>query len=167
MNSGRIRFILVVVSCLNFGIAGMMAALGVLTIIKFKGESFQEIAATPFLASYMILFALLLFLYELMWWVPVPTINRTLRKNFGFMYGLKGKGLYLIFVAFLCLGLMDEQDQVVKVLGWATGIGFLAVGVLHFFLICSNPDFLDQYRPPTAGLQRMSSTDGGQDENVV
>ena len=106
----------------------------------------------------MILFAALLFCYELVWWVPIPMVNRTLRKNFGFMYGLKGKGLYMIFVAFLCLGLLDESNQTIKILGWATGIGFLAVGILHIFLILSNPDFVDEYKPPTAGLERMGST---------
>lgn len=142
----------------------MMAALGVLTLLAIDSD--VDALATPFLATYMILFALLLFIYELMWWVPVPHINKTLRKNFGFMYGLKGKGLYLIFVAFLCLGLMDESSQTIKILGWATGIAFLASGLLHFFLILSNPDFVDYYKPPTAGLERMGPTDG-QGENVV
>jgi COPI associated protein len=147
------------------GCAGLMAALGVLTLLETNVESIEEIAATPFLATYMILFALLLFFYELMWWMPVPAINRTLRKNFGFMYGLKGKGFYMIFVAFLCLGLMNEGSKMVEILGWATGISFLSVGVLHIFLIISNPDFMDAYRPPTAGLER-SATDG-QGDNVV
>ena len=140
-----------------------MGTLGVLTILDYEFSSLQDIAATPFLASYMILFALLLFSYELLWWVPIAPLNRTLRKTFGFMYGLKGKGFYMIFVAFLCLGLLEENDQTIKLLGWATGIAFLAIGVLHIFLILSNPDFIDKYTPPTAGLDRMGSTT----ENVV
>ena len=146
-------------SGLNFGISAMMAALGVLTLLDFSGGSLTEIASTPFLASYMILFALLLFFYELMWWMPVPSINQSLRKNFGLMYGLKGKGLYQIFVAFLCLGLMDERHNVVRILGWSTGIAFLATGVFHLFLVFSNPDFMDAYRPPTAGLEREVDQD--------
>jgi len=68
----------------------MMATLGVLTLLEFDGgSSLTDIAATPFLASYMILFAVLLFFYELMWWMPVPKINIMLRKNFGFMYVLR------------------------------------------------------------------------------
>ena len=140
-----------------------MGALGVLTIIDYEVSSLVDIAATPFLASYMVMFAVLLFLYELLWWVPIAPLNRTLRKNFGFMYGLKGKGFYMIFVAFLCIGLLEEKNQTIKYLGWATGISFLAIGVLHIFLILSNPDFIDQYKPPTAGLERLGSTD----DNVV
>lgn len=154
----QVKCILVMVSCLNFGISAMMAALGVLTLLTFNGSSLTDIASTPFLASYMILFSALLFFYELMWWMPVPGINMSLRKNFGFMYGLKGKGLYMIFVAFLCLGLMDESNNTIRILGWATGIAFLATGVLHFFLVFSNPKYMDAYRPPTAGLERMSET---------
>jgi len=145
-----------------------MATLGVLTILAFEGSTFEEIAATPFLASYMILFSLLLFCYELMWWVPIPALNQTLRKNFGFMYGLKGKALYMIFVAFLSLGLLDEKQQMIKVMGWVVGVGFLADGILHFFLILTVPGLLEAYRPPTAGLERMGSTEGAQGtENVV
>ena len=144
----------------------MMAALGVLTLLAFDGGSLTDIASTPFLASYMILFSALLFFYELMWWMPVPYINKSLRKNFGFMYGLKGKGLYMIFVAFLCLGLMDDSNNTVRILGWATGIAYLGTGVFHFFLVLSNPDFMDAYRPPTAGLERESGVEQ-QNENVV
>lgn len=151
------------VSLLNFAVAGMMGALGVLTLLNFELHNIEDIAATPFLATYMILFAALLFVYELVWWVPIPQINRTLRKNFGFMYGLKGKGFYMIFVAFLCIGLLNEENKTIEILGWATGIAFLAVGILHIFLILSNPEFEDQYRPPTAGL--MSSTTSG--DNAV
>jgi hypothetical protein len=147
----------------------MMAALGVLTLLEFAGSNvnISDVTSKPFLATYMILFATLLFTYELMWWAPMPAINRTLRKNFGFMYGLKGKGLYMIFVAFLCIGLKNEGNDVIKILNWATGIAFLATGALHFFLICSNPDFLDKYKPPTAGLASYSSSTEGQGENVV
>lgn len=152
------------VSLLNLGVAVMMGALGVLTLIDFEFNTLTEIATTPFLAAYMILFALLLFLYELIWWLPIPAVNRTMRKNFGFMYGLKGKGFYMIFVAFICIGLLDETNQTIEILGWATGISFLATGCLHLFLILSNPDFVDKYQPPSAGLERMGSAEG---ENVV
>ncbi|CAB9500300.1 expressed unknown protein [Seminavis robusta] len=161
---GQIRCMIVMLSVLCLALAGSMGTLGVLTLLETKATSLEDIAATPFLASYMIMFALLLFLYEMMWWMPVPAVNKTLRKNFGFMYGLKGKGFYLIFVAFLCLGLMGEQSQTVEYLGWATGIAFLAVGILHIFLILSNPDFIDYYKPPTAGLERLGATEG---DNVV
>ena len=145
-------------SVLDMGLAAMMAALGVLTIIQVHKSGFNAgDLSEPFLATYMILFSLLLFMYELMWWTPLPGVNKAMRKNFGFLYGLRGKGLYLIFVACLCLGL--GKDASVKTLNWATGITFLAVGCLHWFVICFHPDLAGQYVAPTAGLITNESTD--------
>lgn len=146
---GKARLALMGLSVLGMGLAAMMGALGVLTIIEVNGSGVGQLSE-PFLAAYMVLFALLLFMYELMWWTPMPVVNKSLRKNFGFLYGLRGKGLYLIFVACLCLGL--GKDASVKTLNWATGIAFLAAGCLHWFVICFHPELAGQYTAPTAGL---------------
>merc|ERR1711915_919358 len=115
----------------------------------------------------MILFSVLLCSYECMWWMSIPSVNKVLRKNFGFMYGLRGKGLYLIFVAFLCIGL--GGDNSVKSLTWATGISFLVVGVLHMFIVCMRPDISAQYQAPTAGLDSTTGNknDVGTNPNPV
>jgi hypothetical protein len=152
-------------SVLGMGLAAMMAALGVLTIIEINkvgvGDDFSE----PFLAAYMIMFALLLFLYELMWWTPMPGVNKAMRKNFGFLYGLRGKGLYLIFVACLCLGL--GKDASVSALNWATGIAYLAAGCLHWFVVCFHPELAGQYVAPTAGLLVTEAPTEDANANVV
>ena len=127
----------------------MMAALGVLTLMTFANNNNQD-AAEGFLAVYMVLFAILLFTYELMWWMPVPWLNKVLRKNFGFMYGLQGKGLYLVFVAFLCLGLGQANEE--KALTWATGCAYLGFGVAHVLITCLNAELALKYQAPTAGL---------------
>lgn len=174
------------------GLAAMMCALGVLTLIGVHKSGIQKFdsgsggdddaveggggssssssnnrnqwnLSEPFLAFYMILFAVLLFLYELMWWSPLVTLNDNMRKNFGFLYGLRGKGLYLIFVAFLCFGL--GRDARVQILNWCTGITWLVVGVLHFFVICSKPEIAGQYQPPKTSYEMGASA--VQDENVV
>lgn len=132
--AGKGGMALMALSVLDMGLAAMMAALGVLTIIEVHKSGVNGDFSEPFLATYMILFSILLFMYELMWWTPLPGVNKAMRKNFGFLYGLRGKGLYLIFVACLCLGL--GKDASVKTLNWATGITFLAVGCLHWFVIC-------------------------------
>lgn len=106
-------------SLLGIGLAVMMAALGVLTIIEVNSSGVGDFSE-PFLAAYMVMFAALLFMYELMWWTPMPSVNKAMRKNFGFLYGLRGKGLYLIFVACLCLGL--GKDATVKELVRRMGI---------------------------------------------
>jgi len=153
---------LMVMSILNIGSAAMMAALGVLTLIEINksGGGVTDLSE-PFLASYMIMFALLLGLYEFMWWMPSPDINRIMRKNFGFLYGLLGKGFYLIFVACLCIGL--GTDARIAVLNYATGGCWIFNGLVHVFIVCFRPELAVKYHAPTAGL----SSDDDQLSNVV
>ena len=143
------RFTLICLSFLNIGLAAMMASLGILTLIEIHKNGIGDFSE-PFLACYMVMFAVLLFVYECMWWKAIPGLNKTLRKNFGFLYGIRGKGLYLIFVAFLCLGL--GKDASVATLNWSTGIAYLAAGCFHIFLVCWKPELTAEYIAPTAGL---------------
>lgn len=144
-----------VMSILNIGSAAMMAALGVLTLIEVNRDGNLNDLSEPFLATYMCMFALLLGMYEFMWWMPSPQINRIMRKNFGFLYGLLGKGFFLIFVACLCVGL--GSDARIAVLNYATGGCWIAVGVLHVFIVCFRPEMAIQYHAPTAGLSTDQS----------
>jgi COPI associated protein len=134
----------------------MMAALGVLTLLTLTFPIVDPSLA--FLAVYMMLFAILLFAYEFMWWTPIAWLNKMLRKNFGFMYGLGGKGAYLIFVAFLCLGL--GNDGLVKILTWATGISYLVFGTVHVLIPLMNPTLALKYQAPTAGLLAKEYSSG-------
>lgn len=152
-------------SVLGMGLAAMMTALGVFTIIEINKAGVGDDFSEPFLAAYMIMFALLLFFYELMWWTPMPALNKVMRKNFGFLYGLRGKGLYLIFVACLCLGL--GKDASVSALNWATGVAFLATGCLHWFVVCFHPELAGKYVAPTAGLMSAESKEDANTANVV
>jgi len=149
-------------SIMNIGLAAMMTALGVLTILNIHNGKSSACAegeenckmnksmtggfSEPFLAFYMILFAVLLFLYELMYWSPLEKLNDNMRKNFGFMYGLRGKGFYLIFVGFLCFGLGREMS--VRLLNYFTGISWLIGGCLHVFITFSKPEVAQEYQPP-------------------
>jgi hypothetical protein len=153
--------IFVVLSIIDFGLAGMMAALGVTSLLEMDFKNLEEISEA-FLAVYMVIFAVLLFIYELVWWQPIASLNKTFRRNFGFMYGLKGKGFYLIFIAFLCLGMWQDDATAVNGLDWATGLAWLAVGSGHVAMSCCWPDANDLCKPATAGL-----TDSQAGENVV
>lgn len=132
-------------SIINLLLCAGMMTLGILTLIEFQKG--MDISAA-FVAAYMILFACLLALYEFMWWSTIDAINKSMRKNFGFLYGIKGKAAYLIFVAFLTIGLEGS----IKWLRYTVGIAFLADGALHFFLLCSKPDLVSTYKSPTGGL---------------
>jgi len=174
--SGSGGWLLCLLSLLNMGLAVMMAALGVLTLIEVSsgGVNTKDTDdssssnnnrydfSEPFLAFYMILFAVLLFCYELMWWSPLTGLNDNMRKNFGFMYGLRGKGLYLIFVAFLCFGLGREAR--VMILNYFTGIAFLIGGLLHMFVICYKPEIAQKYQPPG---RASTASAADPNENVV
>lgn len=123
------RIFLVFLSLLNMGLSAAMGALGVLSCINTTA-SIDDLTSMM-LGIYMALFACILFGYELCWWQPIPAVNKTFRKNFGFMYGLNSKGLYLIFIAFLTIGLTDDNNSGVVGLDWISGIGWLAGGVVH------------------------------------
>lgn len=143
-------------SVLNLGFAAMMGALGILSLITYKPTSLDTLTQS-FLCVYMIIFGGLLFCYEFIWWQPVAALNLVFRKNFGFLYGLKGKGFYLIFSAFLTLGLVKLDSSRVHGLAVSTGIAWLAGGVLHIFVACSMPQVNAIYKPPTVGLSQMGS----------
>lgn len=145
-----------ILSILVMGIASMMMTLAIFGLISFKWKE-AESYSDAFVAVYMIIFASLLLAYELMWWGSIAFVNKSLRKNFGFLYGIRGKSLFIIFVAFLTFGLEGKNNEVVfgvvlKDLGLATGISFFAVGVLHFFIYFTKPDLLQNYKAPTAGF---------------
>jgi hypothetical protein len=142
-----------------------MAALGMLTLVNFSYKSADNYSEA-FLSIYMVIFALILFFYELMYWKGIAVLNRSFRKNFGFMYGLKGKGFYLVFIAFLCIGLRDNDSSGVNGLDWVTGVAWLAAGIFHVFIGFTMPEATEAYKPPTAGLNPTTpAEDNG--ENVV
>lgn len=134
-------------SILNVAICGVMIYLGVKGIlaVEFSFASISEL----FVIFYMFVFSALLLAYEAMWWKGIKSINKLLRKNFGFLYGIKGKAVYLVFVAFLCFGL--EGIPTLESISWITGIVWLATGVLHIFLSFAKPHLFSDYKPPTAG----------------
>ena len=143
-NSGKTNCLQRFLSIFSIGLAAMMTCLGVFGIIE-RGE-----LAEIFVSIYMILFAVLLFMYELMWWTNIDSINKNMRTNFGFLYGIKGKALYLIFVAFLVIGLKDDVS--VKFLRYMTGGCYLGTGILMIFIHFSKPELLSNYQAPTAGF---------------
>jgi hypothetical protein len=142
-----------------------MASLGILTLINFGFSSAKDFSVA-FLSVYMVIFALILFFYELMYWHGIAFFNRGFRKNFGFMYGLKGKGFYLVFIAFLCLGLRDNDSSGVNGLDLVTGVAWLATGCFHVFIGFTMPEATEAYKPPSAGLN-SSTAENDNGENVV
>lgn len=55
-----------------------------------------ETSGKLFIASYMLFFSTLLFMFELVEIRPMEWVDHMLRRNFGFLYGTMGKSLYII-----------------------------------------------------------------------
>jgi len=140
-----------IISFLLVGLSVSMTALGVLAILEINLKKVNNLSEA-FIACYMILFAVLLFSYEMMWWCTIDSLNVSIRKNFGFMYKVTGKALYIIFVALLCLGidrsLLDDMQWV----QWFTGILWLATGFGLLFLRFFKKDVFNNYQSPTGGF---------------
>lgn len=151
------------ISLLIIGLCVSMTALGVFVLMEnLKVKAFEE----WFIATYMVLFAVLLFLYEVMWWCTVGSLNRVLRKNFGFMYKIYGKAFYIILVSCLCFGIDPNLLDVrgLDWLRWFTGISWGVMGVGLLALKCCAPQVFLNYAPPMAGIVSKNPTF---DENVV
>ena len=58
-------------------------------------DGFSEIGKV-FVGVYMLCFAGVLFSFELIHITPIEALNNIYRRNFGFLYGTKGKGLFII-----------------------------------------------------------------------
>merc|ERR1712037_693621 len=145
-----------VLSVLCLGPIAFMLWLGVVAILNYFGNGGKNISDYPeiFIALYMLVFSVLLFCYELMWWINIDSINNILRKNFGFFYSLTGKAMYLIFVAFLCLGLDNKLTGNQKWLKWTTGILWLATGLLFLVLRYFQPGLVNTYQNPSVSPKK-------------
>ena len=87
------RLVTTTMLVMNLGMMIFMAAVGALGI-----GSANSINSTGliFVGLYLILFAGLVFVYELSQVLKWETLDLFMKKNFGFLYGIKGKGLFMI-----------------------------------------------------------------------
>ena len=81
----------------NLGIPVFLAytgAMGLATLTSYTADS----TAIVFQAIYMLMFAALLFIFEAVQICPCGPVDNILKRNFGFFYGVYGKGSYLYFI---------------------------------------------------------------------
>ena len=140
LDAGRQLLVQRLLSFLNIGLAVLMGASGVLGLMSHLAP------ADMFVSVYMVLFALLFFVYEIMWWKSIDSITLLLRKNFGFLFGMKGKSIFIMFIAFLNFGL-NASAEPAKSLGVATGVCFLLNGILHLGLFMKYPELVNNCSP--------------------
>ncbi|CAM9435926.1 unnamed protein product [Heterosigma akashiwo] len=126
---------------INIGLSVFMAFAGVYGIFAITDFRLQEF----FVSLYVMLFAALLFLHEVLT-IPACSCwgrgNELLRRYFGFLYGTIGKALFLIFIAFLNLGLESHEQ-----LGMAVAASLFGDGCAHLILYFKSPEWFPEKMP--------------------
>jgi hypothetical protein len=118
------------------GLCIMEAACGALGIANTTSV---KDTALVFVGLYMILFAAIIFLYELIQIRPCGYIDEVWKKNFGFLYGQGGKSLFIIFMAILAFGISEPKAMAIS-----TGVLVLFAGVMQGVIYWKWPEYFDQ-----------------------
>lgn len=90
------------VTVLNFGFPLFLAVVGALAL-KYSTDISD--AQVVFMGIYLFLFAAILFIYELLQVLSCPALDLMYKKNFGYLYGIYGKGLYTFLIGIFAFGL--------------------------------------------------------------
>ena len=120
----------------DLGLAVLMASVGVLGIMNAEASGEADDSNTIFLGLYMIIFASVLFFYEICAICPIKSLDNFLRNNVGFMYSVFGRGFYMIFIAVICFSITDPQDM-----AYGTGAALAAIGLLQMILYLQVPAY--------------------------
>ena len=121
----------------NMAACVMEAACGALGIARTK--SVQE-TALVFVGLYMILFAAIIFLYEMIQIRPCGYIDEVWKKNFGFLYGVGGKCCFIIFMGILAFGISEPIYD----MAMSTGVLVAFWGFIQGVLYWKFPEYFDQ-----------------------
>lgn len=132
----------------NIGLCVFMCATA---IDSLSNESSESDTDAIFVALYVFLFAVMLFVFEAMSFLPKPIayVDAVYRANFGFMYKPVTKAVFLVFVGFLQFGLDSSHSNA---LGLSCGILTISSGILMAVVYCKDTSIFDapgeKYTPP-------------------
>jgi len=131
------KIVQMVFKIVNMAACVMEAACGALGIAHTK--SVKE-TALVFVGLYMILFAAIIFLYEMIQIRPCGYIDEVWKKNFGFLYGVGGKCCFIIFMAVLAFGISEPIYD----MAMSTGVLVAFWGFIQGVLYWKFPEYFDQ-----------------------
>lgn len=80
----------------NLGFMIFLAATGALGIAAAGASGNINSSGVIFVGIYLMLFAAIEFIYEIAQVCPNKTLDDILKRNFGFLYGMIGKGLFIM-----------------------------------------------------------------------
>lgn len=115
----NMRLINIVLSILQI-IAGIMGLFSFVTL---------DIAGS-LVSIYVIIFALVLFLFE----CRLKRMEAKIRQNFGFLYSFKGRAGFIFFIGFLDFGIDSA-------LGTVAGILMCLNALFNIIVMCRHPEF--------------------------
>lgn len=84
------------VAFLNIGMMFFLSVVGALAIASVNDVNTTEATGLIFVGLYLLIFASILFIYEIIQLLPFEALDLFYKKNFGFLYGPVGKGLFIL-----------------------------------------------------------------------
>ena len=120
---------------MNVGLAFMVAATGALAV---GSANSANDAGSIFVGIYMVGFAAILFVYEVLQLLGVDSLDTMYKKNFGFLYGPIGKSCYLLFIGVLSFGLNSPSWAI------ATAVVTIVWSLFQCGLSIVKPDWFEK-----------------------
>jgi hypothetical protein len=87
------RLVQGILSFFNLGFMVFLAATGALGV--GSADNIND-TGTIFVGIYMIVFAAVVFIFEMSQLCPGTSLDNLMKRNFGFLYGINGKGLFIL-----------------------------------------------------------------------
>ena len=111
------------------------------------------------MAGYLTCFGCLLCCFEL----RIASVERVVRRLFGFLFSYSGRTIFILFIASLCLG--TTGDNGISIWGIITGVLTFLNAMFNCFVVYSHPAFksgaISKDGDPTAGYKSGDALAGG------
>ena len=78
---------------INIGLMIFVSAVGVIGILDSNNV---DDTGTVFVGIYLLIFAMIEFTYEVSQIIPSESLDELVKKNFGFLYGVNGRGMFFL-----------------------------------------------------------------------
>jgi hypothetical protein len=139
------------------GAMGIKGAASNYEMAKASGSSsastkVMEIATTDmYIGTYMVIFALILFVYEIGYLTKLEFVNDIVKRNFGFLFGPIGKCCYCLFISLMVFGMTQPANLVL-----ACGISVACWGpfqVVYYMRFPDHWDKIEKYDPKKDGIR--------------